>query len=278
MKIQYLGTGAAEGVPAMFCNCEYCKKIRSLGEVEVRTRTQVLLDDTICIDFPPEAYSHSLKFGVDLSSLKYLLVTHSHMDHFYAHDFVLRGYKYAKVSEPVLNIFGNSEVEKVFKECTAREMKAEVAPHVVFKTVKPYEEFEVCGYRVLTVPATHSKTEEALLYFISRGDKGYLHMYDTGTICDEAFSFLAKKGAKANLVSFDCTFVEHRGGENARHMGIEDNMLMKNKLLEFGIADGNTKYIITHFSHNSNPLRSRLKEFEDRYSVTAAFDGMEVKI
>ena len=31
MKIQYLGTGAAEGIPAIFCECDTCKKARELG-------------------------------------------------------------------------------------------------------------------------------------------------------------------------------------------------------------------------------------------------------
>ena len=31
MKIKYLGTAAAEGVPAIFCNCETCKEARKLG-------------------------------------------------------------------------------------------------------------------------------------------------------------------------------------------------------------------------------------------------------
>ena len=42
MKIQFLGTGAAEGVPAMFCACPVCKKIRSMGKQEVRTRSQTV--------------------------------------------------------------------------------------------------------------------------------------------------------------------------------------------------------------------------------------------
>mgnify|MGYP003290091199 CR=1 FL=1 len=31
MKITYLGTAAAEGFPAVFCNCEYCIKAKKLG-------------------------------------------------------------------------------------------------------------------------------------------------------------------------------------------------------------------------------------------------------
>ncbi len=278
MKIKFLGTGAAEGVPAMFCNCEYCRNIRKLGESEYRTRTQVLIDGVLSIDFPPEAYAHSLKYNFNLTDLKYLLVTHSHMDHFYAHDFILRGYKYAQVKEPQLKIYGNAEVLKVFSECTRREMKPTVAPNVSVQKIAPYAEFNAGGYRVLTVPAQHSQEEDCLLYYVERGGKGYLHLYDTGRISDEAFEFLAKNGAKANLVAIDCTFVEYTAGEKSRHMGIEDDMAMKEKLLKAGVIDKNTQIVITHFSHNGNPTRAHLRELEEKYNVTAAYDGYETEI
>lgn len=262
----------------MFCNCDYCKNIRKLGESEFRTRSQVMIDDCLSVDFPPEAYVHSLKNGVELGKLKYLLVTHSHMDHFYAHDFILRGYKYAQVSEEKLEIYGNSEVKKVFEECTAREMKNEVAPHISLNEIDFYSDFNVGEYRVLALPANHSKTEDCLLYYIERDGKGYLHFYDTGRVDDGVFVYLQECGARVNLVAFDCTFAEHTGGENSRHMGIGDNMIMKQKLIDFGIIDDSTKIVITHFSHNSNPLRSRLKEIEEKYNVTAAYDGYETEI
>jgi phosphoribosyl 1,2-cyclic phosphate phosphodiesterase len=278
MKIHFLGTGAAEGVPAMFCTCEFCKNIRKLGESEVRTRSQVLIDGILSVDFPPEAYVHSLKYNFNLSSLKYILVTHSHMDHFYAHDFILRGYKYATLAEKKLQIFGNSEVGKVFAECTAREMKEEVKPNVAFCQIEPYSEFEFDGYRVLTLPANHSKSESALMFYIEKDGKGYLHLYDTGLFKGEVFDFLTNKGVRADVVAFDCTFAEHEGGYNARHMGIQDNMILKSELLSRGLVNESTKYIITHFSHNSNPLRERLAKIEREYSVTSAFDGYEIEI
>lgn len=262
----------------MFCNCDYCRNIRALGESEFRTRTQVVIDGLLSVDFPPEAYAHSLKFGVELSKLKYLLVTHSHMDHFYAHDFILRGYKYAKVEEDRLEVYGNAEVKAVFDECTAREMKAEVAPHISFNLINPYSSFTVGEYKVLTIPAQHSKTEDCLLYYVERRGKGYLHLYDTGRIEDKAFQFLSKNGAKAQLVAIDCTFAENTAGEHSRHMGIEDDMEMKKKLLSAGVIDEKTRIIITHFSHNSNPTRAHLKSLEDKYLVTAAYDGLEVEI
>ena len=277
MKIRFLGTGAAEGVPAMFCNCAYCNEIRRMGESEFRTRAQVLIDGVLSVDFPPEAYAHALKFGVNYSKLKCVLVTHSHMDHFYAHDFILRGYKYAQISG-VLEIYGNSEVKAVYEECTAREMKPEVAPNIRLNEISAYTEFNVGEYKVITVPAQHSAVEEALLFYIERDGKGYLHLHDTGRISDSAFSFLKERGAKAHVVAFDCTFIERTGGEVSRHMGICDDMLMKQKLENFGITNAQTRYIITHFSHNPNPTRARLKQIEKEYGVTAAYDGMTVEI
>ena len=44
MKILYLGTGAAEGVPAVFCNCDTCREARRRGEKEFHSRSQVLID------------------------------------------------------------------------------------------------------------------------------------------------------------------------------------------------------------------------------------------
>ncbi|MDE7296530.1 MAG: hypothetical protein K2N84_04615, partial [Clostridia bacterium] len=80
MKVTFLGTGAAEGIPALFCNCEFCKGARKRGEI--RSRSQVLLDGELSIEFPPDAFYHAAAFHIDLSAIKYLLVTHSHMDHF----------------------------------------------------------------------------------------------------------------------------------------------------------------------------------------------------
>lgn len=262
----------------MFCNCQFCQKIRKMDSGEVRTRSQVLIDDILSVDFPPEAYVHSLKYGVNLSNLKYLLVTHSHMDHFYAHDFILRGYKYAQLEQDVLNIYGNEEVFKVFKECCAREMKEVVAPHIAFNTVKSYQVFKVGNYTVITIPANHSKVEDALLFYISDGKKGYLHLHDSGVVCDEAINFLAKNNAKADLVTFDCTFLDKSYGPEARHMGIDDNMAIKQRLKDVGVIDDNCKCVITHFSHNANPTRANLLLYEEKYGVIAAYDGLTIEI
>ena len=82
MEIQYLGTAAAEGWPALFCSCEICKQAREIRGKELRTRTQAVIDGKLLIDFPPDTYAHALTNQLELGSIRHLLITHSHMDHF----------------------------------------------------------------------------------------------------------------------------------------------------------------------------------------------------
>ncbi len=285
MKVQFLGTGAAEGAPAIFCKCETCKELRRRGEKEFHSRAQYLLDGVLGIEFPPDAYYHALRFNVDLSAMRYLLITHSHMDHFYAHDFILRGYKYADTQDMPLTIYGNAEVLKVFKECTARELKSTVAKNFTLVEVSPFQSF-VCGdvgeYTVTPLLAQHGNTETALVYLLEKGDKVYLHLTDTGRLPTSTLNYLqtylVEKGKTVDLVTFDCTFLFATAGEGSRHMGLEDNRAMQQEFLHRGIADEHTMYAITHYSHNSAPYLERLEEAGKTYGYIPAYDGTILEI
>ena len=287
MKLQFLGTGAAEGVPAMFCNCDTCREIRKRGESEFHTRSQVILDDTVGIDFPPDAYYHALRFGVDLAKLQYLLITHSHMDHFYAHDFILRGYKYSSELSSPLTIFGNAEVVKIFAECTRRELRAEVAQNIRVQEIQPFSPFSFGGkgngeYTATALLAQHSKTETAFVYLIEKEEKTYLHLTDTGRLPRQTLDYLEKyltaKNKTVDFVTFDCTFLFRTAGEVSRHMGLEDNKAMQTEFLCRKIADGHTVYAITHFSHNNQPFRETLEKAKSEYGFYPTFDGLEIEI
>ena len=279
MKITYLGTGAAEGIPALFCNCDYCKSVKKAGGALVRSRSQVILDGELCIDFPPDCFYHAAAFGIDLSAVRYLLVTHSHMDHFYAHDFILRGYKYAhRPTSPTLEIYGNAEVKSVFEECTRRELRPEVGETIGVNVLAPFEEATLGAWRINALKAQHSSLEP-LLYLIEKGNKRILHLTDTGRLPEENYSYLAAVCKKpVDLITFDCTFLWDETAPNARHMGLDENMRTLARLKEIGLADEKTKKVITHFSHNSRPTAESLKRAEEEFGMIAVYDGMEIHI
>ncbi len=282
MKLQFLGTGAAEGTPAVFCQCPTCKEARRRGQREYHTRAQFLIDDTVGIDFPPDAYAHALRFDIDLANIRHLLVTHSHMDHFYAHDFILRGYKYCSPVQTPLIVYGNAEVKEVFDECTRRELREEVAENIQVRVVQAFQPFTFEGYRATPLLAQHSKAEEAFVYLVEKGEVSYLHLTDTGRLPAQTLDFLEKWARdtekRVDFVTFDCTFLFHTAGEVSRHMGLEDNKAMQAQFLSRGIADGDTKFAITHYSHNNNPLSETLKRAEKEYDFLSTHDGMSVFI
>lgn len=274
MKVVYLGTAAAEGIPALFCNCETCRRARAAGEF--RSRAQVVIDSDLSVDFPPDNLYHAAKFPVDFSALKYVLVTHSHVDHFYAGDFVLRGYKYALgMKEPRLTLFGNRETLSVFLEGTRREMRPEISEQIGLVELRPFERVRFGEYEVHPLAAAHS-SEQPLLFLIEKGGKRILHLHDTALLPEEDYRYLERLGGRVDLVTLDCTFLDRRAGEGARHMGLYECAEVLGRLEQIGLLDGATKKVITHFSHTSAPTRERLARAEEQFGVIAAYDGMEL--
>jgi phosphoribosyl 1,2-cyclic phosphate phosphodiesterase len=76
MKIKFLGTSAGWPLPRLGCNCEICT---SKDPKDKRTRTQILINDSILLDAGPDTYNHLIKNNP--ANIKYLLLSHTHLDH-----------------------------------------------------------------------------------------------------------------------------------------------------------------------------------------------------
>ena len=88
MKITFLGSGAAEGIPALFCECKLCRQARE--RKIYRTRSQLLVNHDLLIEFLPDSYYRALNLGVNLAKIENVLITHSHTNSFYCEDFFMR--------------------------------------------------------------------------------------------------------------------------------------------------------------------------------------------
>lgn len=275
MKITYLGTAAAEGFPALFCNCDFCKNARLKGGKNIRTRSQSMIDDNLLIDFPADAYMHALKGDFRFDKIETLLFTHSHLDHCYLEDLKLRGGAFAHDPEaPTLHVYCNAEIyDKYLKMSeTANFLNVE------FHSINAFDTFMTNGYKITALPANHMHDETALFYIIEKEGKKLLYANDTGYFCQEVFDYIAKNKVVFDMVSYDCTNVEIPIADTGRHMGIPNILRLKEKLQSLGAIKENTLHCITHFSHNGNPDHERLISLVEPFNMLVAYDGLTVEI
>lgn len=268
MKLTYLGTAAAEGFPAVFCNCEYCRKARKLGGKNIRTRSQALINDELIVDFPPDTYYHFLKHKIEADAIKYMIITHAHCDHFYIDDFSMR---HAPFSHAM-----RAESLKVVCTKTAYDSFNEEHANVEPILIEPYQTLELGKYKITALPARHMLNAVAVYYIISDGEKTLLYANDTGEFYDESYEFIEKGGFHFDLVSFDCTICWRDTNITNGHMGMPANKRVYDKLKSIGAVNDDTVVYVNHFSHNGNPLHSVMSKEAKKYGFLSSYDGCEV--
>ena len=285
MKIKYWGTGAAEGVPGIFCSCEVCKHAREVGGRNIRTRSQLCVDDTFLIDFGADTNSNSLKYGFDMSKLHTVLITHTHGDHYYPMELLNRriGFAHGEEIDIPLTIYGSAGIEEVFYTTIDEPARYLIDQNRVnFKFFKAGERYVIEGYEVFVLPANHG-TYNPLVYIIRKDGKAFAYFNDTGYPRKEFFEMLEKFKNEYNLhldlVSYDCTAGKINWGYEASHMGIEHNLELREKLSQMGVTDDKTVHILHHFTHNqAGGNYDEFSVFAKGYDFDISYDGLEIEL
>ena len=273
MKITYLGTAAAEGFPAVFCNCDHCREAKRLGGQNIRTRSQTLINADLLIDFPADTYSHFLHNNIDGDKIQYLLVTHSHLDHFYVDELQMRHGAFAhNMRAETLQIYcGTGVAEKIQKA------DLDTGKNIALTVLKPFDTVKFGSYTATALPARHHPGDGALMYII-QGDKTILYAHDTGYFHEEVFNYLQSSGLVLDLVSLDCTNVDIPISDKGSHMGLPNIERAVNRLTQMGAITPKTQIVINHFSHNAEPLQSKLETRVAPLGYLVAYDGFSVEV
>ena len=277
MKLHFYGTAASEGVPAIFCECAYCKKIRALGGKNYRFRTCAQVDEGLLIDFSMDGYAQTLCRGLPLSAIDHLLVTHSHEDHLFPLGLMQIKPPMAYYDrERHLDVYGNGMVMKKIREMVdAFNPEGEILrDYLGLREVSPFETFSVGDYRVTALPANHDKREDCFIYVIEREGHTLLYGHDSAMFAEETWEALGR--FSFDCVVLDCTMVE-KTGIFAGHMGLPDNIRVRERMLAEGMADAHTRFVATHFVHSQNPVHERITPIFAEKGFIAAYDGMEVE-
>lgn len=274
MKIKYLGTAAAEGIPALFCKCRVCENARKQRGKEIKTRSQALVDGKLLIDFPPDTYMHALYYDFALEDIRTCIVTHSHLDHLYERDLWCRNPGIANnIEETPLDMYLTQNGFNMTTDYVKNQRipDTRVRAHLI----EPFKPFEAEGYTVTPLKADHDPKANPVFFIIEKDGKAILYANDTGTYPTETVEYLKTCGKHFDLVSFDCTnvFLNYRGN----HMGIVENAEVKQMLIELGLCDENTIFVINHFSHNGGGTHEEIVEEAKKYGFVVSYDSLEIE-
>lgn len=286
MKIKFLGGGASEGIPGIFCDCALCREAREKGKFF--TRSQVLIEDDLLIDFPPDSYYRSLLQGTELGKVKSVVVTHSHSDHFYAEDFFMRGlWSSFGLRTPSATVYASKAVTDMLERIGAGIPRGgyvhkavgkvngyDEYPHSVeYVNISPFEVFQTGEYRVTALPSAHIPSEPSFVFAVERAGKAFLYATDTAPLPKEVYDFLQKGGYKFGAVAYDGTYGSMDFDEG--HMNFADCEAMRAELVRRGLVSEETKHVVTHVSHNAaRSLKALLDGLPEGFLL--ASDGTEV--
>jgi phosphoribosyl 1,2-cyclic phosphate phosphodiesterase len=272
MRLQLLGTAAAEGWPAPFCVCEACEEARRRGGANIRTRSGALLDDDFKIDFCADTLVQMQQHRRHLAKIKTLVFTHQHSDHIAPDELQWAAKPFTNTPpETPIQVFANAEALAILRNKFAEPARVNLELH----QLNALEEATTAqGDKVLPMPADH--VAGAFVLRLQRDGKTIFYGHDSGLYPAATLEALSD-GTTLDIAVFDCT----NGGApsaNRGHMGVDGVVQMAQELRSRGAVTENTHLIATHFSHNGKLCHEELVRAFLPHGIEVAFDGMLVEV
>ena len=293
-RLLVLGSAAAEGIPALFCDCRICRAAAEHGGPDVRARTSYNFGGTIQIDFGPDILQAWQTYREALSRMRHILVTHAHEDHLHPEDLLYRGPGFASVPIPegIVTIHGTGKTyekirdgfwlrpEETFDGKLARSRLA-------FHEFKQFDAFALpdVGAFVRTFKADHDIRLDPCILTVTMGGRTVLIGHDTGLFPNETWKALE---ALRGELSIDIAVLDDTGmlkgvpgapeGDAwvSNHMSAPSILETLDKLDALGLLAPDCIRAVNHFSHNGGSTHDEMRAFYEPRGIVVCHDGMEL--
>jgi phosphoribosyl 1,2-cyclic phosphate phosphodiesterase len=250
VRVFFLGTGAAEGFPALFSRSPINQEALRRGGKNLRLRSGILLDETIRVDLSPDALAQVHKFPErDLTAIQHLQYLSCN---------------FAPDREGPLSIWGSEQaLEKLQSETKAFFE----APPLRCRALTPFQEVKI-GHLFVTPLVAHHKTDELCFNFLFRdgeGDKATRLLYASDT------EFLES-------IPLDGAVIECGRGISPStyegHLTLEQCIAFKAKLA----LKPDVPVYLTHICHTGLLLHDEMSELCAPHGISVAYDGLEISL
>lgn len=277
MKTIFLGTGSANGLPDVFCSCNYCNFLRKFKGKNIRKRSTFLLGEKILLDFSPDIRTQILENEIDFTKIKGVVLSHTHNDHLDIQELI-------KIKNP-MDIYVNKSSENWLKE----QIKVGIKPkhqenlkekigHLNIVPMEYHKPFAIDEFEIIPIEAKHTGLnvgERGTNFIIRKDGLTRLHASDTGVYPDHTFQFL--KDFKFDDIIIECTFLDFQK-DNSDHLDILSLNKVLNQLQEFECIDEKTPITVTHFGHDPKKTHQEIRELMKllNFNISVAYDGMKL--
>ena len=286
MKITFLGTGAGESYPGLWCRCPHCTYAREKGGKNIRANSCAVIDERLMLDIGPMCFNNAARFGVDLTQATVLLVTHPHPDHLYTRHLHWRetdesslqlayeeqitygGPRFTPL--PELQIYGNAFTEQMLAPLLPEQEKL----HLSFHRIREGETFLADGYQVTPVRNQHHEAGFAHSYIIRREGTTMLYALDTGGYDPDMMELLRS-------YQYDLVIMEGTMGirtTDGGHMSLKKNTAFRHALVEAGCLKESSRFILTHMSPHWCPPHDLYTMMAANCNMEVAYDGLTIEI
>jgi len=267
MTIQLLGTGAADGIPALFTANQLGARSFGHESKDFRTRAAALIDGCLKIDLGPDTMAQNQRLQIDPLLWDAIIFTHSHEDHFTVSEIQYALYPNNENEYAPFTIYSNPTVKALI------EFRYPDWPLELVQT-KLYETISIGDYQMTPVRAKHGEPEECQNLIFQKDEKTIGYMTDTGWWPDKTWEYL--EGVKLDAMVIECTDGLCDSGYDG-HLAICELVDVLEKLHQIGTISSGVPVVTTHHSH----LGGSHEELEEALAPLGAapgFDGMKITV
>lgn len=276
MKLRFLGTAAAEGWPAIFCECDGCVKARKNGGKDIRHRCSYMIDDDTLVDYGPDTYAQCVAYGLDMTNVTRMFISHGHSDHFVPRELDWRSKGYCQITKN-LDLYANQHVLDLLSKALYKPLDEMYLWHMTAHCVLPGDTVVSGDVKATAVLANHAGPEQIPLnYIIERGGKTLFIGTDSGLWCDESWQILERFKLDAAIIECTCgiKFADYK----KKHLGANGTLEARDEMQKRGILKTNAQVVTSHFSHNCMNMHEEFENFFVPKGIQVAYDGLVLDI
>ncbi len=260
MELTFLGTGAGNGVPLFYCDCQACKEAKA-NPAFSRMRSAILIsgpEGNTLIDTPPDIRSQLLRQNI--SDIERVFLTHDHYDHFGGMG-DLHFYVSLKRKKP-LDVYLHKEIISVFEDAFSFMTESvNLIPLTIF------QKYDFKDLNITPIKANHGVNG---LGFIIKSKLKIAYLPDTYYVPEETREYLHD----VDILIVDSTFFEGSLFKKRAHMTVDE-------AIDFGRQIGAKTTYLTHLSmHYTKMVTNKFLEeyLKPKENVNVAYDGLTLQI